>query len=131
MIKSKEYSGRICPVSRFFDFQLYLQCWSYHYYLLNWCCLNTFEFRYRISEVCTKKIFLVMNLTESGHERPTNIHYCKRCYTFIHIAHNTIVFSVICFCLLNLVVYSRNVYFLTLFYFILFPFSIKHWFVGT
>ena len=34
------------PVSRVYDFQVWLQCWRYHYYLLIWCCLTNFDVRY-------------------------------------------------------------------------------------
>ena len=34
------------PVSRLYDFQVWLQCWRYHYYLLVWLCLSNFDVRY-------------------------------------------------------------------------------------
>ena len=33
-------------VSRLYDFQVWLQCWRYHYCLLIWRCLSNFEVRY-------------------------------------------------------------------------------------
>ena len=34
------------PVSRLYDFQVWLQCWRYHYYLLIWRCLSNYDVRY-------------------------------------------------------------------------------------
>ena len=34
------------PVSRLYDFQVWLQCWRYHYYLLIWRCLSNYGVRY-------------------------------------------------------------------------------------
>ena len=33
-------------VSRLYDFQVWLQCWCYHYYLLVWRCLSNYDVRY-------------------------------------------------------------------------------------
>ena len=34
------------PVSRLYDFQVWLQCWRCHYYLIIWRCLSNHEVRY-------------------------------------------------------------------------------------
>ena len=36
----------IRPVSRLYDFQVWLQCWRYHYHLLIWRCLSIYDARY-------------------------------------------------------------------------------------
>ena len=34
------------PVACLCDFQVWLQCWCYHYYLLIWHCLSNYDVRY-------------------------------------------------------------------------------------
>ena len=34
------------PVSRLYHFQVWLQCWRYHYYLIIWSCLSNYDVRY-------------------------------------------------------------------------------------
>ena len=34
------------PVSRPYDFQVWLQYWRYHYYFLIWLCLSNYDVRY-------------------------------------------------------------------------------------
>ena len=36
------------PVSRLYKFQMWLQCWRYHYYLLIWHFLSNYEVRYYV-----------------------------------------------------------------------------------
>lgn len=46
MIKSKFFSDMIRPTLHLLDFQVYLWCWRYHYYLFIWCCVSTCDARH-------------------------------------------------------------------------------------
>ena len=42
-------------VSRFYDFQVWLQCWRYHYCLLIWRCLSNYDIRYLCAYIKSHK----------------------------------------------------------------------------
>ena len=55
------------PVSRLYDFQMWLQCWRYHYYLLIWCCLSNYDVRYVYAFIKSHRsgVFFSVNAVEA------------------------------------------------------------------